>query len=437
MNQTRFTCRSAAIALIAALSAHVLTAQNSNEQSPNEHWIATWTAAPLQAPAVRLASVGQPVSAAQQALIGFNNQTIRMITPISVTGRRVRVHLSNAYGTTPLVIGAVHVALHGKDSAIVAGSDHALSFGGKPGFTIPAGASALTDSVDFDAPPLAELAVSLFVASATGAPTVHAVGSHTTYISQPGDMSAQAAFTDAATTQSYYWLSGVDVLAPASASTIVAFGDSITDGARSSVDTNSSWPSRLSKRLLANHATSAFAVANQGIAGNRILRDVAGTNALARFDTDVLSPAGVRWLVVLEGINDIGRGTGPNAVPADAVTAEDLIAGLRQMVERAHVRGIRVAGATLTPYTGAAYFSEKGEGIRDTVNNWIRSGKAFDAVIDFDAATRDPERPKQLRAAYDSGDHLHPNDAGYNAMAESIDLTIFSAHAAAATTARK
>ena len=397
--------------------------------------MATWTAAQLQAPPVRLAAVGQPVPAAQQALAGFTNQTVRMIAPISVSGRRLRVHLSNVYGSAPLTIGAAHLGLHAKDSAIVAGSDRALTFGGKPGFTIPPGASALTDSIDFSAAPMTELAVSIYVPSFTGAPTVHSVGLHTTYVSKTGDATAQVTLDDAATTQSFYWLSGIDVLAPSSANAIVAFGDSITDGARSTVDTNSSWPSRLLKRLQTNPGTSGLAIANQGISGNRILRDGAGTSALSRFDSDVLSQAGVQWLVVLEGINDIGRGLGPNANPGESVTADDLIGGLRQMLERAHEHGIKVAAATLTPYTGAAYFSEKGEGIREAVNNWIRTGGAFDAVIDFDAATRDPEHPKQLRAAYDSGDHLHPNDAGYTAMAESIDLSIFGS--ASTTTARK
>jgi len=397
--------------------------------------------------------VGQPVPAAQQALTGFNNQTVRMIVPISISGRRVRVHLSNAYSSTPLVVGAVHLGIHAKESAIVPGSDRALTFGGKPGFTIPPGASALSDAVDFDAPPLTELAISVYVPAMTSAPTVHSVGLHTTYISKTGaaalsqtgaaalsnsgDATAQLAFDDAATTQSWYWLSGVDVLAPASAAAIVAFGDSITDGARSTVDTNSSWPSRLSRRLLAGGSSASFAVDNQGISGNRILRDGIGASALARFDSDVLSQAGVRWLIVLEGINDIGRGTGPNANPGEAVTADELIGGLRQMIERAHLHGIRVAGATLTPYTGAGYFSEKGEGIREAVNDWIRSSGAFNAVIDFDAATRDPENPKRFRAAFDSGDHLHPNDAGYQAMADAIDLSIFGSAPVSTTAAKR
>ena len=432
MTQPKWTRRSLALALLAGLAGHAGFAQNTNE-----HWVTTWTAAQLQPPPVRLGPVGQPASDAQRALAGFANQTVRMIVPISVSGRRARVHLSNAYGSTPLVVGAAHLAIRAKDSAIVKGSDHALTFGGKPGFTIPPGASALSDSVDFDAPPLAELAVSVYVPGTTSAPTMHSVGLHTTYVSLSGDATAQVALTAAVTTQSWYWLSGVDVLAPSSVAAIVAFGDSITDWARSTPDTNSSWPSRLSRRLLASPATAGLAVANQGISGNRILRDGAGASALARFDSDVLSQAGVQWLIVLEGINDIGRATGPNANPADAVTADELIGGLRQMIERAHVRGIRVAGATLTPYTGAPYFSEKGEVIREAVNNWIRTGGAFNAVIDFDAATRDPGNPKQFRPAFDSGDHLHPSDAGYQAMADAIDVTIFGSAPVSTTAAKR
>jgi lysophospholipase L1-like esterase len=411
-----------ALALLAGLTGPAAFAQNGNE-----HWVVTWTGAPLQAQPVRLGPVGQTTTAAQQAQAGFANQTVRMMVPISIGGRRVRVHVSNAYGTTPLAIGAAHIGVHAKGSAIAAGSDRALTFSGKPAFTIPPGAAAISDPVDLDAPPLAELAISVFVPGPTGPPTIHPGAQHTSYVSKAGDATAQTSFEDAASTQSWYWVTAVDVLAPASAGAIIAFGDSITDGARSSMDSNSSWPSRLAARLQASPATSNMAVGNQGIGGNRILRDVAGANALARFDTDVLSQSGVRWLVVLEGINDIGRGAGPTAIPSDAVTSDELIAGLRQMVERAHTHGIRIAGATLTPYTGAPYYSDKGEVIRAAVNTWIRTSGAFDAVIDFEAAMRDPGNPKTFLPAYDSGDHLHPSDAGYKAMADAIDLKIFEA----------
>jgi lysophospholipase L1-like esterase len=409
-------------AILVAFGAQAVVAQGQNE-----HWVATWATAMRVAPQVVSPIVGQPFTVALQAQLGFNNQTIRMIAPVSIGGRRVRVQLSNAYGTAPLKLGAVHVALRAKDSAIAAGSDRALTFSGQPTFTIPPGASALSDPVDLDVPPLGELAVSVYIPEAVGPPTIHTAGLHTTYISKSGDATAQPSIEDGITTQSWYWLSNIQVLAPADASAIVACGDSITDGARSTPDADRSWPSRLARRLAANRDTARIAVLNQGIGGNRILRDNTGVNALARFDEDVLSPAGVKWLIVLEGINDISQGTRANALPENAVTAAELIAADRQMIERAHLRGIKVMGATLTPNGGASSASEKGEAIREAVNTWIRTGGAFDAVVDFEAATRDPNKPKQFRPEFDSGDHLHPSDAGYQAMADAIDLAIFSA----------
>jgi len=420
-----------ALAAFAAFHAHIAVAQGQNE-----HWVATWATAERAAPAVVSPAVGQPFTAAMQAQLGFNNQTVRMIAPVSIGGRRVRVQLSNAYGTAPLKLGAAHVALRAKDSAIVAGSDRALTFSGQASFTIPPGASALSDPVDLDVPPLGELAVSVYVPEAAGPPTIHTAALHTTYISKSGDATAQPSIEDGITTQSWYWLSNIQVLAPADAAAIVAFGDSITDGARSTPDADRSWPSRLARRLAANRDTPHTAILNQGIGGNRILRDNTGPNALARFDEDVLSPAGVKWLIVLEGINDIGQGARANALAENAVTAADLIAADRQMIERAHLRGIKVMGATLTPYGGAAYSSEKGEAIREALNTWIRTSGAFDAVVDFEAATRDPSHPKQFRAEFDSGDHLHPSDAGYQAMADAVDLAVFSSTTVSSASAR-
>ena len=420
-----------AFVFVAAFATHIAVAQGQNE-----HWVATWATAERVAPQVVSSIVGQPFTFPMQAQLGFNNQTIRMIAPVSIGGRRVRVQLSNAFGTTPLKLGAVHVALRAKDSMIATGSDRALTFSGQPSFTIPPGASVLSDPVDLDVPPLGELAVSVYVPEAVGPPTIHTAALHTTYVSKSGDATAQPSIEDGITTQSWYWLSSVQVLAPADASAIVAFGDSITDGARSTPEADRSWPSRLARRLAANRDTARIAIVNQGIGGNRILRDNTGVNALARFDEDVLSPAGVKWLIVLEGINDIGQGARANALPENAVTAEELIAADRQMIERAHLRGIKVMGATLTPYGGAAYSSEKGEAIRDAVNTWIRTGGAFDAVVDFEAATRDPKNPKQFRPEFDSGDHLHPSDAGYQAMADAIDLAVFGSKTVSSASAR-
>jgi lysophospholipase L1-like esterase len=392
-------------------------AQNS---PAGEHWVATWAASPQQPRVAPPPAAGTQTTAAAAPRPGqhFENQTVRMAVHTSIGGRRVQVQFSNAFGAAPLMIGAAHIAGRAKDSEIVPATDRALTFSGKSSCTIPAGALIVSEPVDLDVPSLGDLAVSVFLPNDTGAPTTHSTGLHSTYISKEGNFTAQAVLTDAAATQSWYFLSSVDVLAPASTGLIVAYGDSITDGATSTVDTDHSWPSFLAARLMKAGATN-LAVVNQGISGNRILRDGTGVNALARFDRDVLSQEGVKWLMILEGINDIGQGT------RDPVTAEELIAAQRQLIERAHMHGIKVIGCTLTPYKGAAYYSEEGEAMRVAVNNWILTSGAYDATVDFDAATKDPNDTKQIRTDFNIRDHLHPNDTGYQAMAEAIDLSIF------------
>ena len=434
------TLRNRGLVFLIIAASSLAWGQNGNEQ---QHWVATWAASPQQlrplgppapappapAAAPQAAAGGQspaPAPPPVRPITAFNNQTIRMIVRASIGGRRLRVQLSNAFGAAPVTVGAAHIAIRGKDSAIVAASDRTLMFSGKPGCVIPPGALMVSDPVDLDVAPLGELALSLYVPGEAAQPTMHATGLHTTYVSKQGDATAQPVIADAITSQSWYFLSSIDVLTSGEAAAIVAFGDSITDGARSTPDTNRSWPSQLAERLLATPATANLAIVNQGISGNRLLRDGAGVSALARFDRDVLSVNGVRYLIVMEGINDIGQGLRANAQAADAVTADDVIVALRQLIERAHMHGIKVIGATLTPFEGAAYYSEKGDAARETVNRWIRTGGAFDAVLDFDAVTRDPEHPKQFRPEFNDGDHLHPNDAGYKAMAAAVNLSIFS-----------
>ena len=320
------------------------------------------------------------------------------------------------------------MALGSKESAIVAGSDRALKFDGKPGTAIAPGAQVISDAVDLDVPQLGDLAISVYVPGDSGQLTMHNTGLHTTYIAK-GNVTGEPALNDAATTRSWYWITDVEVMAPADTAAIVAFGDSITDGATSTNDANRSWPSILAQRILTRPGSPRLTVLNEGISGNRILADGAGVNALARFDRDVLGHAGVQWLFIMEGINDIGQTTRANAT-VPPVTADDLIAATKQMIERAHTHGIKVIGCTLTPYEGAAYYSEKGEEIRQAVNRWIRTGGAFDAVVDYDAVTRDSANPKTFKVGFNDGDHLHPNDAGYKAMADSVDLGIFSGKAA-------
>lgn len=353
---------------------------------------------------------------------GFDNQTVRMILRTSIGGHRARVAVSNAFGAKPVEIAAAHIALRGKDSEIAPQSDHALMFNGKPGCTIRPGQVLYSDPVDLTVPQVGDLAVSLYFSGTTGPPTSHATALHNTYVGA-GDTTGQAAMADAVTTQSYYYLSAVEVLAPADSALIVAFGDSITDGARSTSETNHSWPALLAARLAAKKETAHIGVANMGIGGNRVLRDGSGASALARFDRDVLSQAGVKWVMLLEGINDIGRGA---TSAAEMVTADELIAGYKQMIERAHLHGVMAIGCTLTPFGGAGYQRDAGEAVRAAVNEFIRTGGAFDAVVDFEAATRDASDPKKFRAEFDPGDHLHPNNDGYQSMADSINLSIFT-----------
>jgi lysophospholipase L1-like esterase len=388
-----------------------------------ERWIPTWAAAP-QAPR----SLGPARGPARAGTFtgAFNNQTARMIVRTTIGGSTVRIALSNAYGAVPLTIGAAHIALRAKDSAIVPGSDRALTFNGKPGCSIPVGAFLLSDPVSLNVPKLGDLAISVYAPGDTGPATTHSVGLHTTYI-QSGDATAAPEIAPSATTAAYYWLASVDVLAPPGTAAVVTFGDSITDGTRSTPNANAAWPSYLAQRL------NNVAVLNEGISANRVLRDGFGVSALARFDRDVLSQPGVKWVTLLEGINDIGAGIGPDFVfaprpdaPAsEIVTADELIGAYKQMIERAHDHGIKVYGSPLMPFEGAPYYSEHGNETRETVNRWIRTSKAFDAVIDFESVVKDPRQPNKMKAEFDSGDHLHPNDTGYKAMADSLSLALF------------
>jgi lysophospholipase L1-like esterase len=392
-------------------------------QSRQDHWVATWT---TPQPLFRnpTAGGGRAPANASQAInaSGFHDQTVRMIVHTSIGGSKLRIKLASPFGSAPVKIGTAHVALRSKGAEIMPASDRPLSFNGKPGCMLGPGMVILSDPVNLTVPTQGDVAVSLYLPGETGPPAAHN-GLHTAYVSKEGDETGAAAIADATPASSYYWLSAVDVLADRKAAVIVTLGDSITEGARSTPDTDRMWPAVLAARLAANKKTAEIAVANMGIGGNRVLRDGAGASALARFDRDVLSQSGVKWVMLLEGINDIGHGD------VEPLSADDLIGAYQQMIERAHTHGIGAIGCTLTPYEGAGYSRPEGEVIRETVNNWIRTSGAFDAVVDFEAVTRDPNQPKHLRADFDPGDHLHPNDAGYRAMGEAIDLDIFTGKA--------
>jgi lysophospholipase L1-like esterase len=365
------------------------------------------------------------------AKLEFENQTLREIVHTSIGGDTVRVRLSNAYGKDSVEIGAAHIALHSRGAGIVAGSDRALTFGGQPKISIPPDAPVLSDPVKLDVPASGDLVISIFLPKATAGAGIHYAAQQTSYIAE-GDIAAATSIREPMTMTSWVFLTGVDVLAPESASAVVAFGDSITDGARSTVDANHRWPNLLANRLL-GRGSKEVGVLDAGIGGNRVLHDAAtniqfGVNALARFNRDVIAQSGVKYVIVLEGINDLGH-AGTSAPKSQEVSAEDIIQGLKQMIARSHEKGLEIFGGTLTPFEGTVfpgYFTPEKEVKRKAINEWIRTSRAFDGVVDFDQAVRDPNHPDRMLPAYDGGDHLHPSDAGYKAMADSIPLSLFN-----------
>ncbi len=402
----------------------------------NGRWVGTWSTSevgrpqtpPPPAPALPPFQANQCPAAppATPTFLHFNNQTLRQIVHTSIGGPGVRVVLSNAYGTAPLTIGAGNIALRDRDSSIQAGSSRPLTFSGRPTVTIPPRALMYSDPVNLTVPQMADLAIDLYLpgnTDTTAAITMHNGAFQTNYVSETGNHAGSAKLPVVASMQNWLVIHRVEVQAPETTRGLVTFGDSITDGTRSTPDTNNRWPDQLVKRMLSQATPLRMGVMNAGIAGNRVLSDAAfnvGINALARFEHNALAQPGVTHIVVMEGINDIG-----NARTNPSPTAEDITAAYRQLIDQAHSKGLKIYGATLTPFYGAAYYTEVGETKRQAVNQWIRTSKAFDGVIDFDAATRDPNDPKKLLAAYDSCDHLHPSDAGYKAMADAIDLRLF------------
>jgi len=376
-----------------------------------QKWVGTWTMAP--APAETGA---------------FNNQTLRMTMRASLGGNQVRVRISNAYGRRPLDIGGAHIALGEAGAAIVAGSDRKLGFGGAPTATIAAGAVLFSDPAALDLPPLADLAVSLYLPGEilNDLQITGRYARQTNYISPPGDFTAANVMPIGSLTSDWFFVCGVDVLASTDTGGIVALGDSLTDGNISTIDAFCRWPDQLARRLMARPRGRPMAVMNQGLGGNRILFDLRGDSGLRRFDRDVLSQPGVTHVIVMLGTNDLrNRWKKPEEEP----TAPQMIAGLKQMAARAHSAGVKILGATLTPFGNETYMADawnpQREEVRAAVNGWIRDGGAFDAVADFDQALRDPEHPTQMRPSDDCGDGLHPSDLGYTKMGDAIDLALF------------
>jgi lysophospholipase L1-like esterase len=385
-------------------------------------WVASWSASP-HAP---LGSEGPFAAAA------YDNVTISQILRISEGGERLRVRFSNRYGTAPLSIGAARLVRIDDAGKEIAGSSRTLSFGGEPGAVIPRGAPFSSDAVRLAVPSLSRLKVEIYLPKPTGPCTCHLTGDDELAVSPPGNFIGKP-FVPVSKAQFRAFLSVVEVDAPQALGTIVAFGDSITDGVGASAGMNHRWPDILADRLQA--AGQQWAVANAAISGNRILSPGMGDSALARFDDDVLSLPNVKYIIIFEGVNDIGNRFGnrgpnqPNIPGLDQpdISVEQMIAGYKQLIDRAHEKGIKVIGSPIGPYKGAAYWTEEGEAAREKINDWIVKGRAFDGVVRLDSAFADPADPRQMREGYHFGDHLHGNDAGLKAVGDSIDLTLFKA----------
>jgi lysophospholipase L1-like esterase len=382
-----------------------------NAEATASQWVGTWGAAP------------QPAATTTESVNPqFNHQTLRQIVRTSMGGNRVRVRLSNVYGTAPLVVGEAQIALQWAGAANVPGSNRILTFSGQAGITLPPGATAVSDAVALPVPSLQSLSVSIYLPQPAPAATQHLKSRQTNYVSTPGNFAAvdslpgtySSLCTEGANpktcTSSWYFLSGVEVETDQPAAVIVALGDSITNGAWSSGNQNRRWTDVLARRLVADG--QSLGVLNEGIGGNTLVAPGQGPNGQKRFERDVLSQPGAQFVVVMLGINDILKG----------VSADSLITGHRALISQARARGLKIFGATLTPFGNA---NDRQETRRLAVNQWIRTSGEFDAVIDFDAALRDPANPRRMRSIYDCGDSLHPNDAGYEAMGQAIDLSLF------------
>ena len=374
------------------------------------HWVGTWGTSPQL---TEIRNLPPPP--------GLASNTLRQVVHVSIGGRKLRVHFSNAFGNGPVTMTAVHLAVVKENGAIDFQSEKALAFGGQGLVTIPAGETVMSDPLEFDLAPMSDVAVTIAFQETPSDVTGHP-GSRTTSFLQAGNAVSTPDLPQAARTQHWYFLTGIDVEAGLSAAAVVTLGDSITDGRGSETDKNNRWPDDLAGRLQAGAGTQNVSVLNEGIGGNCVLRGGLGPPAVKRFDRDVLGQDSVRWLIILEGVNDIGGSRNTNST-----VATDLIAAYARFIDQAHAKNIRVYGATIPPFGGSLYGGEAHEAVRQTVNDWVKGGGKFDAVIDFDAVLRDPQNPSHLLPPADSGDHLHPSVKGYQMMADAIDLKLFEA----------
>jgi lysophospholipase L1-like esterase len=402
---------------VCLLISKVACGQGTNDKL---HWVGSWAAS-------------QQVPETQNSLEPqlLHDATLRQVVHLSVGGNQLRVRVSNAFGTQPLHLTAVHVArpVSAAGAAIEGGSDTPVMFDGSPDVMIPAGAEYLSDAVAFPVAALSSLAISIHFDQPPTGETGHPGSRATSYVAR-GDMVSATSLPDAKTVEHWYQVSGVDVTSPVQAGAVVTLGDSITDGHGATTNGNDRWPDVLAARMQTEKSTRTMGVLNEGIGGNRLLLDGLGPNALARFDRDVLAQTGVRAVIVLEGVNDLGTLTRDHDVSAEehAALVRKIEGAYRQMIERAHAHGIRVIGATILPYSGSKYYhpGPESEADRQAINAWIREVEHFDAVVDFDKLTRDPAHPDHLLPTYDSGDGLHPGPAGYKAMGDAIPLQLLT-----------
>ena len=392
--------------LVALVLCLACAGTSGKDVATNTRWVGTWACGP---------QLTEPQNEPPADLTG---NTLRQVVYVSIGGSRLRVQLSNAFGNDAVVMNAVHIAVSTARGAIVPETDRALTFNNSPSVTIPAGETVYSDPIDFDLKPLSKLAITIHFGTVPDDITGHP-GSRTNSYLAGGNAVSAPDLSNSVRTAHWYYITGVDVLAGGRAAAVVALGDSITDGRGSTTDGNDRWPDFLSRRLRANPATADIAVLNQGIGGNAVVSGGLGPTAIDRFKRDVLEQRGVRWVIVFIGVNDIGEA-------ADETIADRLIEAYRGFIRDAHAAGLCIYGATSLPFAGSQYDGEVHENARQKVNEWIRKSGEFDAVIDFDAVVRDPSYPAALLPAYDTGDHLHLNPDGYEAMANAIDLSLFS-----------